>query len=428
MLSGKTILLGVTGGIAAYKAAALASALVKLHASVEVVMTRNATQFITPLTFEQLTGNRTMVDTFDRNFSHQVEHIALADRTDLVIVAPATANVCAKLAHGLADDMLTTTVLACPCPKLIAPAMNTKMYENPVTQDNLDLLRRYGWEVIAPASGRLACGAVGPGKMPEPDTLVQHILRVLALPHDLAGRRVLVTAGPTQESLDPVRYLTNHSTGKMGYAIARMAMLRGAEVTLISGPTALEPPPFVTVVPVISAEDMFQAVSRTCQQADFIFKAAAVADYTPAQYSGDKMKKKDGDLSIPLSRTHDILSYLGEHRRPGQFICGFSMETRDMVENSRAKLEKKKGGHDLRQQPEGGRGRLRGGYQRAHPHHRGRCGGTAPHVQGGGRRHHPGPGPGHGRLLSRTAASPIFSPYVQRRSRPQEWAAPPLLF
>ena len=221
MLSGKTILLGVTGGIAAYKAAALASALVKLHASVEVVMTRNATQFITPLTFEQLTGNRTMVDTFDRNFSHQVEHIALADRTNLVIVAPATANVCAKLAHGLADDMLTTTVLACPCPKLIAPAMNTKMYENPVTQDNLDLLRRYGWEVIAPASGRLACGAVGPGKMPEPDTLVQHILRVLALPHDLAGRRVLVTAGPTQESLDPVRYLTNHSTGKMGYAIAR---------------------------------------------------------------------------------------------------------------------------------------------------------------------------------------------------------------
>ena len=341
MLSGKTILLGVTGGIAAYKAAALASALVKLHASVEVVMTRNATQFITPLTFEQLTGNRTMVDTFDRNFSHQVEHIALADRTDLVIVAPATANVCAKLAHGLADDMLTTTVLACPCPKLIAPAMNTKMYETPVTQDNLDLLRRYGWEVIAPASGRLAC-AVGPGKMPEPDTLVQHILRVLALPHDLAGRRVLVTAGPTQESLDPVRYLTNHSTGKMGYAIARMAMLRGAEVTLISGPTALKPPPFVTVVPVISAEDMFQAVSRTCQQADFIFKAAAVADYTPAQYSGDKMKKKDGELSIPLSRTHDILSYLGEHRRPGQFICGFSMETRDMVENSRAKLEKKK--------------------------------------------------------------------------------------
>ena len=339
MFSGKTILLGVTGGIAAYKAAALASALVKLHASVEVVMTRNATQFITPLTFEQLTGNRTMVDTFDRNFSHQVEHIALADRTDLVIVAPATANVCAKLAHGLADDMLTTTVLACPCPKLIAPAMNTKMYENPVTQDNLDLLRRYGWEVIAPASGRLACGAVGPGKMPEPDTLVQH---VLALPHDLAGRRVLVTAGPTQESLDPVRYLTNHSTGKMGYAIARMAMLRGAEVTLISGPTALKPPPFVTVVPVISAEDMFQAVSRTCQQADFIFKAAAVADYTPAQYSGDKMKKKDGELSIPLSRTHDILSYLGEHRRPGQFICGFSMETRDMVENSRAKLEKKK--------------------------------------------------------------------------------------
>ena len=340
MLSGKTILLGVTGGIAAYKAAALASALVKLHASVEVVMTRNATQFITPLTFEQLTGNRTMVDTFDRNFSHQVEHIALADRTDLVIVAPATANVCAKLAHGLADDMLTTTVLACPCPKLIAPAMNTKMYENPVTQDNLDLLRRYGWEVIAPASGRLACGAVGPGKMPEPDTLVQHILRVLALPHDLAGRRVLVTAGPTQESLDPVRYLTNHSTGKMGYAIARMAMLRGAEVTLISGPTALEPPPFVTVVPIISAEDMFQAVSRTCQQADFIFKAAAVADYRPVTVASDKIKKKDGDLSIPVERTPDILGTIGP-QKTHQFLCGFSMETKDLVENSSAKLAKK---------------------------------------------------------------------------------------
>lgn len=243
MLQGKTILLGVTGGIAAYKAAALASALVKQHAHVEVIMTAHATQFITPLTFEQLTGNRCMVDTFDRNFSHQVEHIALADRTDLVIVAPATANVCGKLAHGLADDMLTTTVLACTCPKLIAPAMNTKMFENPVTQDNLDILRRYGWEVIAPASGRLACGAVGAGKLPEPDQLLQHILRAVALPHDLAGKRILVTAGPTQEALDPVRYLTNHSTGKMGYALARMAMLRGAEVLLVSGPTAVAPPP-----------------------------------------------------------------------------------------------------------------------------------------------------------------------------------------
>ena len=342
MLKGKTVLLGVTGGIAAYKAAYLASALVKLHASVEVILTEHATKFITPLTFEQLTGNRCMVDTFDRNFSHQVEHIALADRTDLVIIAPATANVCAKLAHGLADDMLTTTVLACRCPKLIAPAMNTNMYENPVTQDTLEALKHYGWEVIAPASGRLACGAVGAGKLPEPDLLVQHILRAVAFPHDLAGKKVLVTAGPTQESLDPVRYLTNHSTGKMGYAIARMAMLRGAEVTLISGPTALEKPPFVEVVDICSAQDMFEAVAARCEQSDFIFKAAAVADYTPADYSDDKIKKKDADMSIPLKRTQDILKYLGEHRREGQVICGFSMETRDMVESSRAKLAKKK--------------------------------------------------------------------------------------
>ena len=341
MLKGKTVLLGVTGGIAAYKAAALASALVKLHAAVEVVMTKNATQFITPLTFEQLTGRRTMVDTFDRNFSHQVEHIALADRTDLVIIAPATANVCAKLAHGLADDMLTTTVLACRCPKLIAPAMNTNMYENPVTQDNLDILRRYGWDVIEPASGRLACGAVGKGKMPEPETLVQHILKYIAFDHDLAGKKVLVTAGPTQEALDPVRYLTNHSTGKMGYAIAKMAMLRGADVTLVSGPTSLQPPPFVNVVPVVSAQDMFEAVTQHAPQADLIFKAAAVADYTPAQYSGNKMKKKDDDLSIPLNRTQDILKHLGQHRKDGQIICGFSMETQNMIENSRAKLTKK---------------------------------------------------------------------------------------
>lgn len=341
MLQGKTVLLGVTGGIASYKAAALASALVKQHCQVEVVMTEHATKFVTPLTFEQLTGRRTMVDTFDRNFSHQVEHIALAQRTDLVLIAPATANVCAKLAHGLADDMLTTTVLACKCPKLIAPAMNTNMYENPVTQDNLDILRRYGWEVIAPASGRLACGAVGAGKMPEPEDLLQHVLRQLACPHDLEGKHVLVTAGPTQESLDPVRYLTNHSTGKMGYAIARMAMLRGAQVTLVTGPTAIAPPPFVDVVPVVSAQDMFEAVAAHSPNADMIFKAAAVADYTPIGYSDDKVKKKDGDLSIPLKRTTDILQYLGQHRRPGQVICGFSMETRDMLENSRAKLEKK---------------------------------------------------------------------------------------
>ena len=342
MLKGKTVLLGITGGIAAYKAAYLASALVKLHASVEVVMTRNATEFIAPLTFEQLTGNKVMVDTFDRNFVHQVEHIALADRTDLVMIAPATANVCAKLAHGLADDMLTTTVLACTCPKLIAPAMNTHMYENPVTQDNLEILRRYGWEVIAPASGRLACGAVGAGKLPEPQDLLQYILREIAFPHDLKGKRVLVTAGPTQESLDPVRYLTNHSTGKMGYAIARRAMERGADVTLISGPTQLERVPFVKMVDVVSAQDMFEAVSARAEESDLIFKAAAVADYTPCDYSGDKIKKKEGDLSIPLKRTVDILSWLGEHRRPGQVICGFSMETRDMVANSQAKLEKKR--------------------------------------------------------------------------------------
>ena len=341
MLKNKTVLLGVTGGIAAYKAAALASALVKLHANVEVVMTENATKFITPLTFEQLTGRRTMVDTFDRNFSHQVEHISLAQRTDLVIVAPATANVCAKLAHGLADDMLTTTVLACKCPKLIAPAMNTNMYENPVTQDNLELLRKYDWEVIEPASGRLACGAVGKGKMPEPEDILQHILRHIALPHDLCGKKVLVTAGPTQESLDPVRYLTNHSTGKMGYALARMAALRGADVTLVSGPVNLAPLPFVNMVSIVSAADMFAAVAAHAADADMIFMAAAIADYTPAIYADNKIKKKDGDMAIPLNRTQDILKWLGENRRADQVICGFSMETENLIENSRAKLIKK---------------------------------------------------------------------------------------
>ena len=342
MLKGKTVLLGVTGGIAAYKAAALASALIKQHAAVEVIMTQHATEFIAPLTFEQLTGRKVMVNTFDRNYVHQVEHISLAQRTDLVIIAPATANICAKLAHGLADDMLTTTVLACRCPKLIAPAMNTNMYENPVTQDNLNTLRRYGWEVIAPASGRLACGAVGPGKLPEPETLLQYILRYLALPHDLQGKRVLISAGPTQEALDPVRYLTNHSTGKMGYALARMAMLRGAEVTLVSGPVSIAPPPFVNLVPIVSAQDMFEAITAHAPQSDFIFMAAAVADYTPVQYADDKIKKHDGDMQIPLKRTRDILGYLGEHRKDNQIICGFSMETRDMLENSRAKLQKKR--------------------------------------------------------------------------------------
>ena len=341
MLKGKTVLLGVTGGIAAYKAAALASALVKLHACVEVIMTEHATEFIAPLTFEQLTGNRTMVNTFDRNFTHQVEHISLAQRTDLVIVAPATANVCAKLAHGLADDMLTTTVLACKCPKLIAPAMNTNMYENPVTQDNLEILKKYGWQVITPASGRLACGAVGAGKLPEPEELVQYILRTIAMDHDLDGKTVLVTAGATQESLDPVRYLTNHSTGKMGCAIAEAAMLRGAEVILVCGAVSAKIPPFVRVVKAVSAQEMFEAVAKYAPEADYIFKAAAVADYTPATYCDDKMKKKDGELSIELKRTTDILAWLGQNRREDQVICGFSMETRDMVENSRAKLVKK---------------------------------------------------------------------------------------
>lgn len=340
MLKGKTVLLGVTGGIAAYKAAALASALVKQHACVEVVMTAHATEFITPLTFEQLTGNRTMVDTFDRNFVHQVEHISLAQRTDLVIIAPATANVCAKLAHGLADDMLTTTVLACKCPKLVAPAMNTNMYKNPVTQDNLEILRRYGWQVIEPACGRLACGAVGAGKMPEPELLLQYILREIACPKDLAGKKVLVTAGATREAIDPVRFITNHSSGKMGYAIARNAMLRGAEVTLISGAAEVASPPFVKLVKVSSAEEMFQAVQAYSADADFVFKAAAVADYTPASYAEEKIKKNE-DMSIPLKRTADILAWLGANRKPGQILCGFSMETENVLENSRKKLEKK---------------------------------------------------------------------------------------
>ena len=341
MLKNKTVLLGVTGGIAAYKAAALASALVKLHANVEVIMTENATKFVTPLTFEQLTGHRVMVDTFDRNFSHQVEHISLAERTDIVLIAPATANVCAKLAHGLADDMLTTTVLACKCPKLIAPAMNTNMYENPITQDNLSTLRHYGFQVIEPASGRLACGAVGKGKMPEPEDLVQHILHHVALDHDLSGKKVLITAGPTREALDPVRFLTNHSTGKMGYALAKMASMRGADVTLVSGPVSLSPLPFVHMVSVSSAADMFQAVQTHAPQADMIFMAAAIADYTPASYADNKIKKKDGDMSIPLNRTQDILLWLGQNRREDQVICGFSMETENLLENSRGKLERK---------------------------------------------------------------------------------------
>ena len=342
-LKGKTVLLGVTGGIACYKSANLASALVKQGANVQVLMTKNATEFIGPHTFESLTGNRVSVDTFDRNYQFQVEHIALADQADLVLVAPATANVLAKLAHGLADDMLTTTILACNCPKIAAPAMNTKMYENPVTQDNLDILRKYGWEIVEPASGRLACGAVGKGKMPEPEDLLETVLHALSHEKDMSGLKVLVTAGPTREALDPVRYLTNHSTGKMGYAIAKAAAARGAQVTLVSGPVNLKKPPYMEVVDIVSAQDMFDAVTSRAPDQDIIIKAAAVADYRPATVAEDKIKKSgnDSDLSLPLARTSDILAWLGEHRAPGQFLCGFSMETKDMVENSKKKLEKK---------------------------------------------------------------------------------------
>ncbi len=341
MLKGKFIVLGVTGGIACYKAAALASALVKQHAEVQVIMTENATQFVAPLTFEQLTGRRALTDTFDRNFQHSVEHIAVADRADLVLIAPATANIIAKLAHGIADDMLTTTVLACDCPKAVAPAMNTKMYENPVTQDNLSLLRRYGWEVKEPAVGRLACGTEGRGKLPEPEELLELCLHAVAHEKDLKGKRVLVTAGPTREALDPVRYLSNRSSGRMGYAIARAAARRGAEVTLVSGPTALPRPGYMEIVDVESAQEMFEAVTARAPETDIVIKAAAVADYRPAQVADNKIKKKDGDLSLPLERTRDILGELGKNKRPGQFLCGFSMETEKLLENSRAKLRRK---------------------------------------------------------------------------------------
>ena len=341
MLKGKTVLLCVTGGIACYKSASLASALVKQGANVQVLMTKNATEFIGPHTFESLTGNRVSVDTFDRNYQFQVEHIALADQADVVLVAPATANVLAKLAHGLADDMLTTTVLACNCPKLAAPAMNTKMFENPVTQDNLATLQRYGWEIIQPASGRLACGAVGKGKMPEPEELLAYVEHAVGHEKDMEGLRVLVTAGPTQEALDPVRYLTNHSTGKMGYAIAKAAASRGAMVTLVSGPTNLSAPVHVERVDIVTAQEMFEAVTGRFDQQDIVIKAAAVADYRPAVQAEEKMKKSGDDLALELARTQDILAWLGQHKAPGQFLCGFSMETQNMVENSRKKLEKK---------------------------------------------------------------------------------------
>ena len=341
MLKGKNILLGVTGGIACYKACELTSALVKQHADVQVIMTDNATKFVSPMTFEQLSGNKALVDTFDRNFVHSVEHISAAEKADMVLIAPATANVIAKLANGLADDMLTTTVLACRCPKAIAPAMNTAMYENPVTQDNISKLIHYGWEIIEPATGRLACGTVGKGKLADPARLLEAILHTISCPKDMEGINVLVTAGPTREALDPVRYLTNHSSGKMGYSIAKVASARGANVTLVSGPTNLPKPSYMDVIDITSAADMYEEVSSRSDKMDIIIKAAAVADYRPATIADNKIKKSDDDLSIPLERTTDIIKSLGAVKKPGQFLCGFSMETADLIENSKAKLTKK---------------------------------------------------------------------------------------
>ena len=341
VLEGKTVVLGVTGSIAAYKIAGLASMLKKMHADVEVIMTRNATEFITPVTFESLTGKKCLVDTFDRNFEYSVEHVALAKRADVFLIAPASANVIGKVCHGIADDMLTTTFLACGCPKIIAPAMNTHMYENPILQDNLKCCEAYGMEVITPATGYLACGDTGAGKMPEPEVLLDYIIKAAGYEKDLAGKKILVTAGPTREAMDPVRFITNHSTGKMGYAVAKMASLRGADVTLVSGPVSIETPRFVKLVPVESAKEMYEAVTAVSGEQDIIIKAAAVADYRPKQVSDEKMKKNDGERNIELERTDDILGYLGEHKRAGQFLCGFSMETQNVLENSRAKLKKK---------------------------------------------------------------------------------------
>ena len=342
MLKGKTVVLGVTGSIAAYKIASLASMLVKAHCDVHVIMTKNATNFINPITFETLTNHKCLVDTFDRNFEFQVEHVSLAQKADLMMIAPASANVIGKVAHGIADDMLTTTIMACPGKVIFSPAMNVHMYENPILQDNLQILRKYGYEVVEPAVGYLACGDTGAGKMPEPETLYQYILRELACEKDMQGLRVMVTAGPTQEAIDPVRYITNHSSGKMGYAIAKRAMLRGADVTLVSGLVALDPVPFVRTIPVTTAQEMFEAVRDNLAEQDILIKAAAVADYRPSEVSEEKVKKSDADMSISLERTQDILGYVAEHRRDDQTICGFSMETRNMLENSRKKLEKKK--------------------------------------------------------------------------------------
>lgn len=341
MLKGKTVLLGVTGGIAAYKIANLASALVKLHADVNVIMTQNATNFINPITFESLTGNKCIVDTFDRNFKFKVEHIALAELADVFMIAPASANVIGKIANGIADDMLTTTFMACKKKKILAPAMNTNMYENPIVQDNIKKLKDYGMEIIEPATGYLACGTTGSGKLPDEKILLEYILREVAYEKDLSGKTVLVTAGPTREAIDPVRFISNHSTGKMGYAIARCASLRGARVILVSGPVSIEPPLFAELVPVVSAEDMYNAVMKYKYEADIIIKSAAVADYTPVTISSEKIKKQDGDMRIELKCTRDILKELGQSRRENQFICGFAMETENLIENAFKKLESK---------------------------------------------------------------------------------------
>lgn len=342
MLKGKTVVLGVTGSIAAYKIANLASMLVKNHCDVHVIMTQNATNFINPIAFETLTNHKCLVDTFDRNFEFHVGHVSVAQKADVMLIAPASANIIGKIAHGIADDMLSTTVMACSGKVILSPAMNVHMYENPILQDNLKTLRHYGYEIIDPAVGYLACGDTGAGKMPEPEVLFQYILKEIACEKDMEGINVMVTAGPTREAIDPVRYITNHSTGKMGYAIARRAMLRGANVTLVSGPVSIPPVPFVKTVPIVSAEDMFQAVKENLPENDILIKSAAVADYRPPKINSEKMKKKDGDMSIELERTTDILQYVGEHRTKEQVICGFSMETQNMLENSRKKLEKKK--------------------------------------------------------------------------------------
>ena len=341
MLTGKTVLLGVSGSIAAYKIANLARMLKKLHCNVHVLMTQNATQFINPITFETLTANKCLIDTFDRNFQYSVEHVALAKQADVVLLAPASANIIGKIANGIADDMLTTTVMACPCKKIVAPAMNHNMYHNPIVKDNIKKLASYGYEIITPATGMLANGDLGDGRMPEEEELLWHILKEIAFEKDLAGKKVLVTAGATREAIDPVRFITNHSTGKMGFAIAKAAMLRGAEVTLVAAHAEIKPPMFVNIVPVTSAEDMFNAVSELAPEQDIIIKAAAVSDYTPLFKADSKLKKGDGEMNIELGRTKDILAWLGENKKEGQFICGFSMETDNVIENSKAKLIKK---------------------------------------------------------------------------------------